>query len=79
MSTVFDDEMMKALELDGEYLRQMTGEEHGPIFLVSCEACGGEGIFSKRVDVYEPGCAISHDDVEELKCSACDGYGTVVS
>jgi len=27
-----DDEMMKALEADGEYLRQMTGEDHGPYF-----------------------------------------------
>jgi len=31
--TVFDDEMMKALEADGEYLRQMTGGDHGPYFL----------------------------------------------
>lgn len=33
MSTIFDEEMMKALEADGEYLRQMTGEDHGPYFL----------------------------------------------
>lgn len=26
----FDKEMMAALEADGEYLRQMTGEDHGP-------------------------------------------------
>lgn len=28
----FDKEMQKALEADGEYLRQMTGEDHGPHF-----------------------------------------------
>ncbi len=40
--TVFDDEMMKALEADGEYLRQMTGEDHGPYFFdaAGCIECG---------------------------------------
>jgi len=28
--TDFDDEMMKALEADGEKLRQLTGKDHGP-------------------------------------------------
>jgi hypothetical protein len=32
--------MMKALEADGEYLRQMTGEDHGPEFLGTCDGCG---------------------------------------
>lgn len=36
--TEFDDEMMAALEADGEYLRQMTGEDHGPWGL--CCHCG---------------------------------------
>jgi hypothetical protein len=27
-----DKEMMKALEADGEKLRQLTGEDHGPYF-----------------------------------------------
>jgi len=37
-----DDEMMKALEADGEYLRQMTGEDHGPYFfdVCGCIECG---------------------------------------
>jgi hypothetical protein len=26
-------EMMKALEADGEKLRQLTGEDHGPVFI----------------------------------------------
>ena len=29
----WNDEMMRALEADGEKLRQMTGEDHGPVFL----------------------------------------------
>lgn len=28
-----DEEMMKALEADGEKLRQLTGEDHGPVFI----------------------------------------------
>ena len=78
MST-FDKEMQAALEADGEYLRQMTGEDHGPYFLVTCEVCGGEGVFLKRVTVYEHGCAVPHDDTDEVKCEACGGYGTVLS
>jgi hypothetical protein len=31
----FDDDMMKALEADGEKLRQMTGEDHGPFGTVN--------------------------------------------
>ncbi|MEX2739972.1 hypothetical protein AB3480_00735 [Rhizobium mongolense] len=77
--TTFDKEMQKALEADGEYLRQMTGEDHGPYFLVTCEACCGDGVFLKRVTVHEPGCAFPHDDTDERKCEACDGYGTVLS
>ena len=29
----FDKEMMRALEADGEKLRQLTGEDHGPVFI----------------------------------------------
>ena len=39
--TALDDEMMKALEADGEYLRQMTGNDHGPYFVADCIECGG--------------------------------------
>lgn len=31
-------EMMKALEADGEKLRQLTGEDHGPWGV--CDGCG---------------------------------------
>ncbi|MEO1721364.1 MAG: hypothetical protein AAFR84_03045 [Pseudomonadota bacterium] len=33
-----DEEMMRALEADGEKLRQLTGDDHGPVFL--CGECG---------------------------------------
>lgn len=79
MSTIFDKEMMKALEADGEYLRQMTGEDHGPFFFIDCEACGGAGLVSKRVTVYEAGCAVPHDDTEERECKECDGFGTILT
>ncbi len=38
---MFSREMMKALEADGEKLRQLTGEDHGPVFLpeLGCEHC----------------------------------------
>jgi hypothetical protein len=40
--TEFDREMMAALEADGEYLRQMTGQDHGPYFFDApgCIECG---------------------------------------
>jgi hypothetical protein len=34
------DEMTKALIADGENLRQLTGQDHGPHFL--CDTCGTE-------------------------------------
>lgn len=44
----FDTEMMAALEADGEKLRQMTGEDHGPFGTVGAveremERLCGEG------------------------------------
>lgn len=38
-----DKEMMRALEADGEKLRQLTGEDHGPIFVPECEHCRDTG------------------------------------
>jgi hypothetical protein len=36
---MFDKEMMKALEADGEKLTQLTGEDHGPAFLFAPDEC----------------------------------------
>lgn len=40
MST-FDKEMQKALESDGEKLRQLTGQDHGPVWgtIAYCQFC----------------------------------------
>lgn len=45
---MFDDEMMKALEADGEKLKALTGQDHGPHFIPEqpcevCETCNGVG------------------------------------
>lgn len=53
MSTIFDKEMMKALKADGEKLRQMTGEDHGPWdlddeWLAELEACKARGCDNQR-------------------------------
>lgn len=37
-----NDEMRKALEADGEKLRQMTGQDHGPVW--KCAGCGKPGL-----------------------------------
>jgi hypothetical protein len=37
-----DKEMMKALEADGEKLRQLSDEDHGPWEIEMCWLCGGD-------------------------------------
>jgi hypothetical protein len=37
---MFDKQMMSALEDDAAKLRQLTGEDHGPVFLWDCPQCG---------------------------------------
>lgn len=69
---MIDKEMMKALEADGEKLRQLTGEDHGPDFLDDCcPNCGGEGVIYSCQEEYacvdpEGGC-----DVCERRCDWC--------
>jgi hypothetical protein len=77
------EEMQAALEADGEKLRQLTGEDHGPEFLQDdppqqwcvCSACGGSGVEVFRVTVYEHGCGFPHDDSDERPCGKCNGHG----
>jgi len=73
-----DKEMQLALEADGEKLRQLTGEDHGPEFLFDCYQCGGQGVIRNVIQVYEHGCGFPHDDVEEQPCQACGGSGFFV-
>lgn len=37
-----DAEMIRALHKDAEYLNQMTGDDHTPLFPDGCEHCAGE-------------------------------------
>jgi hypothetical protein len=70
---MFTKEMKRALEADGEKLRQLTGEDHGPEFWITCEACCGEGSIEKPHpfpdDPY-------YCDV--IKCDTCNGVGLVL-
>lgn len=72
-----DREMQEALEADGEKLRQLTGEDHGPWFLDFCPQCEGSGVIPRGITVYEHGCGFSHDDTYDLKCDVCDGQGSI--
>lgn len=62
---MFTHEMMKALEADGEKLRQITGENHGPF----CVACLGNGGAWRDVWVVD-GWSVTFDD-----CPECLGSG----
>jgi DnaJ-class molecular chaperone len=78
------DEMMKALEADGEKLRQLTGQDHGPFRYPqeedfdhiedydTCPDCSGEG----TIEVLAP----QHDDPHYSRterCNSCEGCGWV--
>jgi DnaJ-class molecular chaperone len=71
----FDREMMKALEADGEKLRQLTGEDHGPVWIddrmVVCETCGGDGFFDRVTGLEPNGTPVW----EENQCPTCQGAG----
>lgn len=75
----FDREMQRALELDGEKLRQLTGEDHGPETLFECSQCCGEGVTRQATMVYEHGCGFPHEDVEETPCQSCNGAGFFIA
>lgn len=69
-----DREMMKALEADGEKLRQLTGEDHGPQFFADCQCCD-RGVRAERITVYEGGGW--YYDTDERPCPDCGGTGLV--
>lgn len=72
---MFDREMMKALQADGEKMSQLTGEDRTPEFLQECAACDGQGHIVKGDWVYENGCGFGHSDSYEVPCEACGGLG----
>ena len=86
---MFTKEMQRALEADGEKLRQQTGHEHGPLWIpdghaqeeeppqqwFTCEVCGGSGEEVFGYWGYEPGCGHGHMMDDGRPCSRCGGAG----
>lgn len=81
----FDREMMKALEADGEKLRHLTGEDHGPWFIADeqypgqapCPACfESSGYVWEHGNDWDSG-PWSHQT--NIPCRYCNGTGTVDS
>ncbi len=76
-----DREMERALELDGEKLRQLTGEDHGPYFVADetafapCPYCfESSGYVWEHGTDWESG-PWSHQT--NIPCSECHGSGLV--
>ncbi len=66
-------EMKKALEADGEKLRQMTGEDHGPWDLDGdCSNCGGEGFVES---CFEDTCVCLDPPCHWSRCDYCNHDG----
>lgn len=73
----FDREMQRALMLDAEKLGHLTGEDHTPEFLVTCEVCDGKGEFTVN-DPPVSRWSIDPPGVHEVPCEACGGNGFIV-
>jgi hypothetical protein len=77
-----DDEMTKALEADGEKLRQLTGEDHGPFDLIEFAKLGAPLSDTDRVmlSTAEVACYRWPDDTIEhraLRAAFMEGAATV--
>lgn len=80
----WDNEMQRALELDGEKLRQLTGEDHGPWFIedeypgqAPCPHCfESSGYIWEHGNDWNSG-PWSHQT--NIPCRHCNGTGTVDS
>lgn len=71
-----DKEMIAALEADGEKLRHLTGEDHGPEFWLDCPECGGEGAIEKWEGVSK--WSIDPPSAQVVPCQACNGAGGMI-
>lgn len=83
MTAYFADEMWEALEADGEKLRQLTGEDHGPVFIgedlypgqAPCPACfESSGYVWEHGNDWNSG-PWSHQT--NIPCRHCNGTGYV--
>jgi hypothetical protein len=77
----FDLEMQRALEADGEKLRQLTGEDHGPYFIADetafapCPCCfESSGYVWEHGNDWESG---PWSNQTNIPCSFCNGTGLV--
>ena len=70
-----DKEMQRALEADGEKLRQLTGEDHGPWVLVPCPACDGAGEWDEGPLPASSGA--TQPEYRQVICTECEGAGSV--
>jgi hypothetical protein len=77
---LFNKEMQRALQADGEKLRQLTGEDHGPHFWTTCPECQGEGAVGTGIMSHAVNTA-TIDPPWELgkQCPTCGGCGYVES
>lgn len=72
---MFTKEMQRALEADGEKLRQLTGDDYKIVFddeWETCPECGGDG----EVLQFRP----QHDDPDFCtvrQCFSCGGSGWI--
>lgn len=85
MRSMWDKEMQRALEDDGEKLRQLTGEDHGPVFfdeepypgLAPCPHCFESSGYAARLvpaTWYDP----AYAEADPLHpCPYCNGTGDV--
>lgn len=71
----WDRKMELALELDGEKLLQMTGEDHGPWALVTCPCCDGAGEWDEGPLPASSGA--TEPDFRQVICPECEGSGRV--
>jgi DnaJ-class molecular chaperone len=69
----FDRKMQRALQADAEKLRQLTGEDHTPEFLilVTCPHCNGSAVtvHASRYGDF---------DTYEERCPECEGAGQLL-
>lgn len=69
----WDREMERALAADGEKLRQLTGEDHGPSSLVTCPCCDGLGEWDEGPLPASSGA--TEPDYRQVICPECEGTG----
>lgn len=69
----WDREMERALAADGEKLRQLTGEDHGPWVLTVCPCCDGAGEWDEGPMPASSGA--TEPDYRQVICPQCEGTG----